>query len=46
MLFTFNKFWKTLALVVGSWVTYGLWGYELTAITLLTLLLATNIPNE
>jgi len=46
MLFTFNKFWKTLVLVVGSWCAYGLWGYEFIAVTLLALLLANHTLNE
>jgi hypothetical protein len=46
MLFTFNKFWKTLVLVLSSWCVYGLWGYEFTAITLLALLLALNTIDK
>jgi hypothetical protein len=46
MLFTFNKFWKTLLLLVGSWSAYGLWGYEFTTITLLALLLSYNIIDK
>ena len=25
MLFKFGKFWKTLSLILGSWVFYGIW---------------------
>ena len=35
MLFEFSKFWKTLAIVMSSWIIYGLWGFEFTAITCL-----------
>jgi len=45
MLFKFGKFWKSLCLVLGSWVFYGIWGYELTIITLLGLIVATHLPD-
>ena len=40
MLFKFGKFWKTLSLVVVSWIFYGIFGFEFTAITLLSLIVA------
>lgn len=43
MLFEFNKFWKSLLLVVTSWIIFGLWGYEFTTVTLFALLLSTQI---
>jgi hypothetical protein len=46
MLFEFNKFWLTLLTVVGGWIFYGFWGFELTAITLLSLILANQASNE
>lgn len=42
MLFNFNKFWKMVIVVMISWVSYGIWGYEFTAITLLSLILLSN----
>lgn len=39
MLFKFGKFWKLLAIVVGSWIFYGIWGFEMTTITLIALLI-------
>jgi hypothetical protein len=46
MLFRFNKFWQTLALVIGSWVFYGIWGFEMTAITLLAVILGYSIDSK
>jgi|ETNvirenome_6_85_1030632.scaffolds.fasta_scaffold37734_4 hypothetical protein len=50
MLFEFNKFWSGLALSVGSWLMYAVWGFELTAITLMALILnqvwSNSSPNE
>ena len=45
MLFKFETFWKTMCLIVGSWMLYGLWGFEFTAITLLAAILAINLKN-
>ena len=45
MLFKFGKFWKTLSLVVGSWIFYGIFGFEFTAITFLSLIVAVHL-NE
>jgi len=46
MLFEFNKFWLGLLAVVGSWLFYGVWGFEFTTITLLSLILVSTRPNE
>ena len=46
MLFTFNKFWKTIGFLLGVWVTYALWGFEFTVITLLALLYASSFKNN
>jgi len=35
MLYTFDKFWKSVSLLVGVWIMYGICGYEFTVITLL-----------
>jgi len=45
MLFTFNKFWKTLLILISSWLIYGVWGYEFTMVTLLALIFADNIAR-
>jgi|TARA_R110000824_G_C15183754_1_gene674024 hypothetical protein len=45
MLFKFGKFWKTLSLILGSWIIYGIFGFEFTAITLLSLIIAIHF-NE
>ena len=50
MLFEFNKFWSGLFLCIGAWIMYGVWGFELTAVTLLTLILnqtgSSSSPHE
>ena len=40
MLFKFGKFWKNLLFVIGSWIFYGIWGADLTIVTLLALFIA------
>jgi hypothetical protein len=45
MLFTYNKFWKTMSALAGSWIVYGIFGFEFTAITLLVLLVAHNFTD-
>jgi len=45
MLFKFGTFWKTISLIVGSWIMYGIWDFEFTAITLLALLVAQNFKD-
>tara|TARA_R100001443_G_C3289939_1_gene162581 strand:- start:463 stop:615 length:153 start_codon:yes stop_codon:yes gene_type:complete len=40
MLFKFDNFWKVVSVVIGGWVFYGIWDFELTVITLLCLILA------
>ena len=46
MLFTFNKFWKTLSLITGSWIFYSIWNFEMVAITLLCLIVANNFEDS
>ena len=45
MLFNFGKFWKTISLVLGSWVFYGIWGADLTLVTLLALLVSASFKD-
>jgi hypothetical protein len=40
MLFKFGFFWKLLSLMILSWVSFGIWGFEFTAISILAALLA------
>jgi len=40
MLFEFNFFWKALGIMILCWISYGVWGFEFTAVTLLAALLA------
>ena len=46
MLFKFGTFWKTIALVLGAWISYGIWDFEFTTITLLALILALKLQNR
>jgi hypothetical protein len=46
MLFKFGTFWKTIALVLGAWISYGIWDFEFTAITLLALILALKLQDQ
>jgi len=45
MLFKFGKFWKTITLVISSWIIYGFWGFEFATITLLALILASSLQK-
>tara|TARA_B100000029_G_scaffold419010_1_gene424329 strand:+ start:153 stop:302 length:150 start_codon:yes stop_codon:yes gene_type:complete len=40
MLFEFGFFWKLILLMILSWVSFGIWGFEFTVVTLLTAILA------
>jgi hypothetical protein len=46
MLFTFNKFWKTIGILLGTWIVYGMWGFEFTVVTLLALLYTTHLKSH
>jgi len=45
MLFTFNHFWKYLAILLGSWAIYGLFGFEFATVSLLAAILMVQINN-
>jgi hypothetical protein len=45
MLFKFEKFWKTTALIIGTWIFYGIWGFEFAVVTLLAAIFASNLKN-
>ena len=42
MLFSFNNFWKSIVVLVLTWIIYTIWGFEFTVISLLALILAKN----
>ena len=46
MLFEFNRFWKFVLIIVGTWATYGLFGYEFSVVTLLGFILALNLISK
>jgi len=46
MLFKFGAFWRTIGVVIGSWIFFGIWGFEFTAITLLACILGTSIKES
>ena len=46
MLFEFNFFWKVLGIMILCWVSYGVWGFEFTAVTLLAAILATQLKKS
>jgi len=45
MLFTFNYFWKFLICLVGTWIFYGFFGYEVTMVTLMSMLVAFKLKS-
>jgi hypothetical protein len=45
MLFKFGKFWKTMSLLIGSWIFYGIFGFEFTTITLLAWILSLKLQD-
>jgi heme exporter protein D len=45
MLFKFNFFWKCLLSLIVGWAFYLLVGYELTVITMLSLIIASNTKD-
>jgi len=46
MLFQIGLFWKTLILLVLSWSSYAFFGFEFTAITLLSLIFVFTIKKD
>jgi len=46
MLFTFNLFWKRLFSLALAWLSCEFIGFDLTVVTLLTLLLYKNSVNS
>tara|TARA_R110002020_G_scaffold261689_1_gene476033 strand:- start:573 stop:722 length:150 start_codon:yes stop_codon:yes gene_type:complete len=46
MLFEFGFFWKLTLLMILSWVSFGIWGFEFTVVTLLTGILAALIKKS
>jgi len=46
MLFKFETFWQTVAIVLGSWIFFGIWDFEFATVTLLALILALKLQNQ
>ena len=46
MLFEFNFFWKLMSLILLSWIFYGVWGFEFTTVTILTVILALQFKKR
>lgn len=46
MLFTFNMFWKTTLSLLAAWLCCEFIGFELTTVTLLTLLVCKNSDDS
>ena len=42
MLFVFGEFWKTIFTVFAAWLAYVFVGFELSVITLLSLIIASS----
>ena len=45
MLFKFSYFWTVVFALLGSWILYGLCGYEFTVVTLLASILALKLKE-
>lgn len=46
MLFTFDKFWKMVLSLLATWLCCEFIGFELTTVTLLTLLVCKNTGDS
>tara|TARA_R100001460_G_scaffold88096_1_gene129589 strand:+ start:890 stop:1042 length:153 start_codon:yes stop_codon:yes gene_type:complete len=46
MLFSFDKKWKFLLILLFFWGFYGFFGYEITIVTLLACILGKNSQNS
>ena len=46
MLFKFGKFWKGLLFMIGTWVFYGCFGFDMTVITLLGLIMVQTFKSD
>jgi hypothetical protein len=46
MLFEFGVFWKTTLLLLATWAFYGVFGFEMTTVTALALILASNLSSS
>jgi len=45
MLFKFGAFWKTITIVLAAWISYGIWDFEFTTVTLLALILTLKLHD-
>jgi len=46
MLFKFGIFWKGILTLLLSWGFYGLFGFEMTIVTLLTVLIIKTLKQD
>jgi len=46
MFFEFGFFWKSVLLMILSWVAFGIWGFEFAVVTLLTAILAATLKKN
>ena len=46
MLFKFGIFWKGILTLLMSWGFYGLFGFEMTVVTLLTVLIIKTLKPD
>ena len=46
MLFEFGFFWKFILLMILSWVSFGIWGFEFAVVTLLAAILAVLLKKR
>jgi predicted exporter len=46
MLFSFNIFWKVIFSLIATWGVYGLVGFELTVVSLLSLILVQQVGDN
>jgi len=46
MLFEFGFVWKFMLLMILSWVSFGIWGFEFTIVTLMTSILAVLLKKR
>tara|TARA_B100001123_G_C15247917_1_gene1001646 strand:+ start:784 stop:936 length:153 start_codon:yes stop_codon:yes gene_type:complete len=45
MLFSFNKYWKFIAVLSLTWGFYALVGFEFTLLTLVSIILAAQLKD-
>tara|TARA_Y100000592_G_C5458342_1_gene312609 strand:+ start:800 stop:940 length:141 start_codon:yes stop_codon:yes gene_type:complete len=46
VLFYFNGFWKTLVILISSWIFYTIFDFEFTVVTIGAMLIALEINKK